>query len=321
MLEATQKEMDHILNYMASEASSCKVEYAQKVYGDNVLSHRHDVWDVHTDEDRWWVITNPTNLYSQTQFPNMDLALTFHIGLCLRIPRSEKPDLSDFPVEPFSACFRYLAETSDAVRQAQEVADYQAIGVRCRETLLAFVHAAQIAIPWTSENERPKSSDFKEWVEHVCNTSLAGSSQKDRRQLFKTLLNSAWTFSNWLTHARNSTWYDTEAANAATENAVTLCISVVIQHIRGVPEACPACGSHRLSPERARDPNNPDDEWERPACTRCNWVGEPVKIERAPTAPREKEVAQVDNDCIVPTVPLRKLKKPVRSQNRNTHRD
>ena len=30
-------------------------------------------------------------------------------------------------------------------------ADYQAIGVRCREALLAFATAAQIVIPWTSK--------------------------------------------------------------------------------------------------------------------------------------------------------------------------
>jgi hypothetical protein len=35
---------------------------------------------VHTDVDRWWVIMQPTNLYAQEQFPNMDLALTFHVG-------------------------------------------------------------------------------------------------------------------------------------------------------------------------------------------------------------------------------------------------
>src|SRR5258708_29607483 len=27
---------------------------------------------VHTDINRWWVITEPTNLYAQDQFPNMD---------------------------------------------------------------------------------------------------------------------------------------------------------------------------------------------------------------------------------------------------------
>ena len=37
-------------------------------------------------------------LYSQDQFPNMDLALTFHLGLSLRVPRSEERSLTDFPL-------------------------------------------------------------------------------------------------------------------------------------------------------------------------------------------------------------------------------
>jgi hypothetical protein len=58
------------------QAPDLTVEFLQKVYTENVLNHQHQVWDVHTNVDRWWVITNPTNLYSQQQFPNMDLAVT-----------------------------------------------------------------------------------------------------------------------------------------------------------------------------------------------------------------------------------------------------
>jgi hypothetical protein len=53
-----------------------------------------------------------------------------------------------------------------------------------------------------------------------------------------------------VTHAKSSKWYDAEAAFATTENVITLCTSSVIRYVRGVPETCPACGSHRLSPER-----------------------------------------------------------------------
>src|SRR5688572_662643 len=157
MLPATDDEIEHVRAYMQSEAPNLTVTFLQKVYGENVLHVRHDVWDVHTDVDRWWVITEPMNLYAQNQFPNMDLALTFHMGLCLRIPRSERQKLSELPVEPFGECYRYLREASDALGQASEVADYQSIGVRCREALLAFVGAAQTVMPWTSsQEESPK---------------------------------------------------------------------------------------------------------------------------------------------------------------------
>src|SRR5207237_10256817 len=108
-----------------------------------ILGHRYDVWDVHASDGRCWVITNPTNLYSQAQFPNMDLAVTFHMGLCLRIPRTQEQRRSDRNVIPFGDVFARLREASDALAQAQNIADYQAIGMRCREALLAFAAAAQ----------------------------------------------------------------------------------------------------------------------------------------------------------------------------------
>src|SRR5258707_6731506 len=149
MLAATDDEVAHVKAYMASQAPDLNVSFLQKMHVESVLGHRHDVWDVHCDnKERWWVITNPTNLYSQEQFANMDYAITFHVGLCLRIPRSEKQKLSDIPLEPFAECFRLISEASDALQAAQEVSDYQAIGVRCREAVLAFSNAAQIVVPW-----------------------------------------------------------------------------------------------------------------------------------------------------------------------------
>ena len=108
MLPATEEEIEHVTAYMLSQAQDLRVQFIQKVYSENLLSVRHDVWDVHTDVDRWWVITEPMNLYSQEQFPNMDLALTFHVGLCLRIPRGDRQKLSELPVEPFVECYRRL---------------------------------------------------------------------------------------------------------------------------------------------------------------------------------------------------------------------
>src|SRR5712692_799146 len=191
MLSATEREIEHVTEYMKSQAPDLTVQFVQKVYAENVLHIRHDVWDVHTDIDRWWVITEPMNLYAQDQFPNMDLALTFHVGLCIRIPRSARQKLSDLPIEPFAESYRYLQEAYDALAQAQEVADYQSIGVRCRESLLAFARAAQSVMPWTSTQEPPKNADLKAWAEHICSVALACSTNDDRRHLFKTLLESA----------------------------------------------------------------------------------------------------------------------------------
>ena len=309
MLPAPEEATEAVRSYMEWQAPDLTVEFLQKVYSENVLQHRHDVWDVHTNVDRWWVITNPTNLYSQEQFPNMDLAVTFHVGLMLRVPRSERQKVSDIPIEPFSECARYLDEASQALSHAEEVADYQAIGVRCREALLAFTNMAQAMLPWQSSEPPPQKANFKAWIDHICAVALAGESQKDRRRLFRTLLTCAWDFANWLTHTKSSKWHDAEAASETTGHAVSLAISAVIQHVRGVPEACPACGSHRLSPQRAFDEEG--NEWERPSCDKCGWAGPPVRIDRtAPESAGEDDRSPPEGECVIPTKPLRRLDRP-----------
>jgi hypothetical protein len=314
MLPATDEERADVTRYFLSQSPGVEVGFLQKVYSEVILGHRHDVWDIHASDGRWWVITNPTNLYSQAQFPNMDLAVTFHMGLCLRIPRTEERRTPAGNVIPFGAVFMKLRETSDALGQAQNIADYQAIGMRSREVLLAFIAAAQDAAKWTNE-AAPKRADFRAWVEVICNVALGGPHQKERRQLMKSLLDGAWGFANWLTHAQSATWHDAEAAITTTEHALGLAASLVIRHIRSVPEQCPNCGSPHLSPEEGWREDLPEIAWERPVCADCGWTGTPVPVgERAPEGEGEELIVRVgssdNNDCGTLGVPLTKLDKP-----------
>src|SRR3954471_10186201 len=114
------------------------------------------------------------------------------MGLCLRVPRTQEQRKSDPHIAPFGPVFAKLRETSDALGQAQNIADYQAIGMRSREVLLSFIAAAQDAAEWT--NAAPKRADFRAWVEVICNVALGGPHQKERRQLMKSLLDGAWRF-------------------------------------------------------------------------------------------------------------------------------
>ena len=111
---------------------------------------------------------------------------------------------------------------------------------------------------------------------------------------------------------QTSRWYDAEAATSTVEHAIGLGSSAVIRHIRGVPETCPACGSHRLSPQRGMNSEHPDIEWERPTCEKCGWVGDPVPIFATADSyePEEEVRPPPDCECVIPTVPLRTLKKP-----------
>lgn len=300
MLKANDQERSAILEYMASQAGDETVRLAQKLYTERLASIVHNVWDVHTDKGRWWVITNPTNLYSQEQFPDMDLALTFHVGLCLRIPRSDQPGLDDLGLEPFTACARGLDDAREALVRAEEVEDFQAIGNRTRDTLIALVQAAQGVVASEIPGPHPKGSDVRAWSNALADLLFPGESNDKRRGLAKAAANEAWTFTNWLTHARAATASDAESAVEVTALAVNIFTTAFIRRLRRVPERCPECGSQKLSPERASDPDDPDSTYERPACGRCAWRGSAVLVRSAPTAPPKPPVGE----CVVMTRPL-----------------
>jgi hypothetical protein len=305
MLKTTVQEREHVMGYMSSQALDDTVQFAQKVYSEQVYTVQHDIWDVHTDRGRWWVITNPTNLYSQDQFPNMDLALTFHIGLSLRIPRSEERSRTELPLEPLMACWRTLEEASEALRHAEEVEDFQAVGMRCRESLITLVHITQELIQLPDVQVRPKRSDFRGWSEIITNAILSGSTHQERRGLLKSSADSAWKFANWLTHARVAHFHDAEAAVSSTELTISLFTTAVIRYVRGVPDRCPSCGSQRLSPERGVHSSNPNTIYERPVCGKCGWTGMPVVVVPSPARP---DRPSPEGECVIMTTPLRNFR-------------
>lgn len=309
MLRANAEETEEVREYFEWQAPDLSITFMQKVYSEAVLNARHDVWDIHTDKDRWWVITGGTNLYSQAQFPNMDLALTFHIGLTLRIPRSEQQQIDDFRVIPFGAVFEKLEEATDALSQALSLTDYQAVGMRCREALLDLIGAAQDAAEWT--DSPPKRADFRAWTEIICNEILPGDSNKERRGAAKGALESAWTFSNWLTHAKSATWVDADMATSLAQHATGIATSLILRAVRGVPAECPQCKSPHLQPEQAENPTSPGQLWERPRCADCGWTGRAVPIagveDMRPIIMREGEES---DDHSIMNVPLRSILKP-----------
>lgn len=313
MLPHTQEEKMFVENYYLGQSPNATVKFLQKVYSESVIGHRHDVWDVHGSDGRWWVITNPTNLYSQEQFPNMDYAMTFHLGLCLRIPRTEEQQQTDVVIKPFIETLNQVGKLSDALSQSQSVDDYQSVGVRCRESLLSFVGAAQDCAKWVAEEE-PKRADFRAWTEIICNVILGGGEQKERRHLLKMLFVECWTFSNWLTHSKNTSWHDAEMAKTMVEAAISMGVNTIMRYIRHVPDACPKCSSPEFFPESLVSEDAPDVLLERPVCGNCGWAGTPIVIQEIYSDKNgliTREGGDDSGECLVPDVPLYKLARPV----------
>jgi hypothetical protein len=301
MLDATQEEEQHVVDYMASQDADDPVTFMQKVYSERVGPVMHDVWDVHTPTGRWWVVTNPTNLYSQAQFPEMDYVLTFHIGLCIRVPRRERESVSGYDYEPFQACLRSCDETTRALEQAEEVQDFQAIGMRCREMLIDLGRAASSVVTFAPGEDPPKVADFRAWSTRIADALAPGPSNEKRRGLLKGFAESTWPFVQWLTHSRRANQRDAEAAFGCTVRVIELFMTAWMSFVRGVPDVCPECGSAKLAPEHARDEARANVRYERPRCGSCGWTGQETEMKVTKV---DVERPRSAKKCLISGVPL-----------------
>ena len=165
-------------------------------------------------------------------------------------PRTEHQQRDDKRLLPFGPVFDKMEEAGDAVTQAHNLADYQAVGVRCRKTLLELIGVAQAAAVWTETT--PQRSNFREWSELICNAVVPGNSNREQRGALKGALDSAWTFSNWLTQAKSATWLDADISLTLIQHAIGMATSLILRGLRSVPEACPDCGSPDLRLNRVK---------------------------------------------------------------------
>ena len=312
VLNFTEEEKEFVVNYFLSQSENATVNFVQKVYAESVLGNTHSVWDLHASDGRWWIITEPTNLYLQDQFPNMDLALTFHMGLCLRIPQSHRNNFDVSKVTIFGQVLSALADCERSLSQAHDAGAYRTIGVRCRETLLAFIHAIQDNFDWPEHDLQ--RSNFNGWVDLIGDEFLPSPDNKERRRIFKSSLKEASTYVNWLTHSKSGTWVDAEIATNSVSYALGMATSIVMRQLRGVPDQCPKCESGNLNPEEGFSLEQPEIIVERPVCSNCGWTGDPVVVgERS-----EDEIDQLikregsvdDEECAIMTTPLMKIIKP-----------
>jgi hypothetical protein len=106
-----------IADYVMSQAHDETVQNVERVKTEYVMGAPYEIWDVSTDKDRWWVITNPTNLYSQRHFPSLDYTLSFHVGLMMRVT-SRADRAGEREPTPFDEVFRRQNQASDLLERA-----------------------------------------------------------------------------------------------------------------------------------------------------------------------------------------------------------
>jgi len=244
-MDSPDNERQAIVDYLAHEAHDEAVQHLEKVVTERVMSRDIDVWDVHTDKHRWWVITHPMNLYLQEQFPSLDVALSFHVGLMARVMERRERTAPNEQADRFPAAWRKWEQAGEALNEANEVEDFQSVGMRCRESLIAFVQEAAAVVTQLPDGGPPKAGDFKGWTELIGDAIAAGASAERRRGYLKSTAKSTWELVNWLTHASSAAPFDAYFAHNATGHMLSAWSLSILRYELGAPDRCPRCHSYR----------------------------------------------------------------------------
>jgi hypothetical protein len=246
-VESPEHQKRQVSGYVELEAGDESVVHAEKISSERVMGHEYDVWDVETDKNRWWVITEPTNLYLQSEFKSMDYALSFHIGLTMRVfaKQARSARTGEEERDRLLTPWRKWEQAARASEDADEAEDFQAVGMRCREALLAFVRSVARKEMVPEGEDAPKKGDFLHWSEYIA-ASITPYSPRLRGYLRKTAA-TAWDLATWLTHEQNAHRFEAIIAVDATAHVLNAFGMAVVRHERGVPERCPECGSYRLA--------------------------------------------------------------------------
>src|SRR5207248_4044579 len=132
---------EDVRSYIESELHLSTVRHLERVGVEHVAGQRYEIWDVHVGQrDRWWVVTNPMFLYSQKDLKSRDVALTFHIGLGLRVMAQTHPTINTPAQEIFKSVWRRWQQAADALESAEEAEQFQAVGTHLRECLVSLSH-------------------------------------------------------------------------------------------------------------------------------------------------------------------------------------
>jgi hypothetical protein len=285
----------HISEYFLGQmrgTPEVTISHLEKVATQTVLGTKHDIWDVHSSEGRWWVITELTNLYSQDQYPSMDETLSFHVGLMLRMMSREDnmPSVGTEEVRRLSGTWRRFEQSADALDAAEEAEDFQAVGMRLRETLLTFISEATSEDMVSQGTEAPKAADFIHWSELLAKHICPGQSKAKLRSYVGSTLAELWRYVNWLTHARNATQFDAELARDMVNDDIGLVAKILIRSEKRVQGRCPQCGSYKLYSDYRRELLEAGEEHVSVTiCEACDWKEDVSKAENPSSSKSEYE--------------------------------
>ncbi|EYT59721.1 hypothetical protein [Microbacterium sp. UCD-TDU] len=267
-MEMSEPEERRIRDYVNSQShDDDRAGLVQKVGARRILGRPREIYDVHCEHTRWWVITDPTNLYSQDDFPDFEQALIFHLGLGVIMAERERTELEEDQLEHVSTAWRRFSQAVDAMNDAGESEDYQAVGIKCRDALIALAKTHADA-EWIGDlDERPKGADFKGWANIFADRLAEGR----MRSYLKALVDKTWDLTVWLQHNANATPLDADIVIEATGQVLQVMSKLMRQREDGPIPRCPKCESYRLNEDIEQTTEPEPGFYESTVCESCGW--------------------------------------------------
>lgn len=274
MGDVAEHEERSIRSYVTRELHDPEDEVltVERIGRHRLAGRDHETFDVRTVKGRWWVITNPTNLYDQERFRTADETLSFHVGLMLRLSERDRVETDEDLREQAEGAWRRYSDAHDAFQEADDVEDFQAIGVRLREALLALVREHGQAEWLADVVDPPQRDNFKGWVDLLAERV---TDKRRQRAYFRAAATSTWDLVVHLQHDAEANPWDVELALDATANVLGAFMLLKVRRDRGQPERCPRCGSYRYGHDsEVAEDGGGMVTWR--ACAACGHQTEPV---------------------------------------------
>ena len=223
-----------VSEYVESQyTEKCRVLSAKIENEFEDLGVKVNVWNVKTDRNEaWWVVEGdeiPMNLYTQdAHYFSTDEVYSFHMGLMNRMFAMQEDYIPENFVKAISldgeiapVLFRKLKNLATAIESANEIEDFQAIGVQCREILIELGNSIYQK-EMSGIEEQPQESNFKKKAELFISFYLSGSENSDYRSYIKKITEATWDYACKITHAKNSTGYEVSTCITLITSLVTL---------------------------------------------------------------------------------------------------
>lgn len=269
VFERDEDAADKIRNYVTGQTKGEKVTHLERMVVENLFDKKIEGWNVWTEKEQYWVVTEPTNLYSQRLFPSLDYTITFHIGLATRISAREARTAPDQQRERLTVTARKWEQAAEAFGLATEVEEFQIVGMRCRDCLVSLAKAIASPSMVPKGVEPPKAADFINWSELIANHLAKGPSSDYVRSYMKGAAKTTWQLVSWLTHTSSAVRFDGQLALDATQSVLAAYAMALFKFEANAPEKCPKCNSYRIS--TTYEPVADSDQEYFSLCQSCGW--------------------------------------------------